>query len=242
MAVKAAKHAQTKAERLNAAKQHRDHKRAALLEQRRAVGPPVVVALLPLSADVDVERLWAGLLGACSEGTTASAAAPDGKPAGSAGGMDVDAAAPAAPGSSGAVPRLAMQTLSLADRRRARFTFLPPPANREDALAVVDLGKVAEVGRACRRGCQGGQVQSGLVQGGRPAAGRAPERGGRQQTGRRGAAPAGAGLPPEPQSRRLLGFFRSTSAVPAASPPRLAVCRAADCAAGAAGRRAGGDG
>lgn len=42
-------------------------------------------------------------------------------------------------------PPLAMTTLSLAERRKARFTFLPPPADRSDPLAIVELGRSAEV-------------------------------------------------------------------------------------------------
>jgi hypothetical protein len=124
--------AQSKAERLNAARQQREAKRAAVLEARRGAGPPRVVALLPLSADVDVPRLWGGLLAACSaafdDGGDAAAAA-----AAAGGGMEVDAAAPLAPA-----------TLALADRRRLRFTFLPPPAPRDDPLAIVELARAAE--------------------------------------------------------------------------------------------------
>lgn len=130
--------AQSKAERLNASKQQRDKKRAAVLEARRTAGPPRVIALLPLSADVDVPRLWAGLLAACSADADAGAAAA---PAGGKGssGMDVEMS-----GGGGAAPPLAPATLALADRRRVRFTFLPPPEAREDPLAIVELGRCAE--------------------------------------------------------------------------------------------------
>lgn len=127
--------AQSKAERLNAAKQQRDKKRAATLEARRTAGPPRVVALLPLSDDVDVPRLWAGLLAAFS-GEDAAAHAGSGKAA--AGGMDVDAASVGA-------PPLVMTTLSVPERRRVRFTLLPPPEARDDPLAAVELGRCAEV-------------------------------------------------------------------------------------------------
>ena len=124
--------AQSKAERVNAAKQQRDKKRATALEHRRNVGPPRVVALLPLSDDVDVPRLWAGLLAAFSE--DAGAAPSGGKP----GGMDVDAGTAAA-------PPLLPTTLSVPDRRRVRFTLLPPPGARDDPLAIVELARCAEV-------------------------------------------------------------------------------------------------
>jgi hypothetical protein len=149
--VKAGRAAQTKHDRLNAAKQQRDQKRAAALEQRRSAGPPRVVALLPLSADVDVERLWASLLASCSVGlTSADDVIGGGKAAAAAaGGMEIDAAQPAANGSSsggvqGPCPPLATTTLSLVDRRRVRYCFLPPPAARDDPLAIVELGRSAE--------------------------------------------------------------------------------------------------
>lgn len=139
--VKAARSgAQSKAERLNAAKQQRDKKRAAALEARRTAGPPRVVALLPLSEDVDVPRLWAGLLAAFSSDDAAPHAG-GGKAA--QGGMDVDAG-PSGAAASAALP-LAMTTLSAPERRRLRFTLLPPPEARDDPLAIVELGRCAEV-------------------------------------------------------------------------------------------------
>lgn len=126
--------AQSKAERLNAARQQREAKRAAVLEARRGAAPPRVVALLPLSADVDVDRLWSGLLAACSSPLDdGGAAAPA---AAAAGGMEVELDV--------ASPPLAPATLALADRRRLRFTFLPPPSPRDDPLAVVELARAAE--------------------------------------------------------------------------------------------------
>jgi hypothetical protein len=50
----------------------RDAKRNELLEARRRHSAPVVVAILPLSNDVDPAPLWAGLLAAA--GTPAAAA------------------------------------------------------------------------------------------------------------------------------------------------------------------------
>ena len=51
-------------QRHNEAKQARERKRSESLQQRRREGPPTVVALLPLSAEVDAERLWHLLLSA----------------------------------------------------------------------------------------------------------------------------------------------------------------------------------
>lgn len=126
-----------------------DKKRAQLLEQRRAVGPPVVVVLLPLSGAVDVQRLWGGLLAACDSGVAAKG--------GSDAGMETDA------GEAVARPLLP-HTLSLAERRKVRFTFLPPPANREDLLAVVELGKAAEVSAGRGVGARGGVGAGGAQQ------------------------------------------------------------------------------
>lgn len=139
--VKAARSgAQSKAERLNAAKQQREKKRAAALEARRTAGPPRIVALLPLSEDVDVPRLWGGLLAAFN-GDDAAASVAGGKAAGR--GMEIDAV-PSSAVAAAALP-LAMTTLSAPERRRLRFTLLPPPEARDDPLAIVELGRCAEV-------------------------------------------------------------------------------------------------
>lgn len=139
--VKAARSgAQSKAERLNAAKQQREKKRAAALEARRTAGPPRIVALLPLSEDVDVPRLWGGLLAAFNGDDAAASVAGD-KAAGR--GMELDAV-PSSAVAAVALP-LAMMTLSAPERRRLRFTLLPPPEARDDPLAIVELGRCAEV-------------------------------------------------------------------------------------------------
>lgn len=139
--------AQSKAERLNAARQQREQKRAAVLEARRTAGPPRVVALLPLSADVDAPRLWAALLGACSAGDEHGKAASSKAD----GGMELDT--PGGAAANAATAPMAMTTLALHERRRTRFTFLPPPAARDDPLAIVELARSAEVGpNACRGG------------------------------------------------------------------------------------------
>ena len=125
--------AELKADRAAASKQQRNRRRAALFAQRRNRVPPHVAALLPLSHDVDVQRLWGGLLAACSDGD--EHAAP-GSSSRAADGMDVDADHSCA--------ALAMTTLALAGRQRVRFTLLPPPAARTDPLAIVELGRSAD--------------------------------------------------------------------------------------------------
>ncbi len=117
----------SKADRLNAARQQRERKRAGLVDARRAGGPPRLVALLPLSADADARRAWEGLVAACN------ADAGGGK---AAGGMEVEATGAGAP--------LERVTLSLPDRRRVRLALLPPLSDRSDPLAAVELGRAAE--------------------------------------------------------------------------------------------------
>uniref|UniRef100_A0A383VWG4 Bms1-type G domain-containing protein n=1 Tax=Tetradesmus obliquus TaxID=3088 RepID=A0A383VWG4_TETOB len=113
--IKSASHS-NKLERAQASKQHRDAKRNELLEARRRHSAPVVVAILPLSADVNPAPLLAGLLAAAgSPGTTAAAA--DGS----------------------------LCTILAQGRRRVRLTLLPAPLDRDDPLAIVDLAKAAEV-------------------------------------------------------------------------------------------------
>lgn len=130
-----------KADRVNAAKQQRDRKRAELLEARRTKGPPCLVALLPLSDDVDVQTLWDGLLAACREPTEdpASASTAAGN------GMEVEVEASGVTDKSGPTTPLAPITMSLPDRRKIKFTFLPPPVDRSDPLAVVEIGRAAEI-------------------------------------------------------------------------------------------------
>lgn len=135
--IKTARSTQNKAERLNAAKQQRDKKRAQVLEARRTTVAPRLIALLPLSADVDVKSIWQGLLQACQASEPAPATAAASKT--DEMGMDIEL-----PNAEGAPP-MQMQTLSLPDRRRLRFTFLPPPSDLSDPLAIVDVGRAAEV-------------------------------------------------------------------------------------------------
>jgi pre-rRNA-processing protein TSR1 len=145
-----------KADRLNSAKQQRDRKRAELLEARRTQGPPCIVAILPLSDDVDVQLLWDGLLAACREDTITSsskagtsAPVPSAAVAGNENGMEVDVDDDKNIKKSGKditiTNPLAPITMSLPERRKIKFTFLPPPVDRTDPLAVVEIGRAAEV-------------------------------------------------------------------------------------------------
>ena len=56
-------------QRQNETKQLRERKRSQSLAQRRREGPPIVVAFLPLSADVDASGLWQLVLGAFAGGS-----------------------------------------------------------------------------------------------------------------------------------------------------------------------------
>lgn len=121
----------------------RDSKRQELLAQKRHHTPPLVVAILPLSAAVDIPRLWHGLRLAClnPQGLAATATGiPDATAIAisSNAGMDVDsdmdlllaAGAPLEP-----------VTVVVAGRTRTRMTLLPPPVARCDPLAIVDIAR-----------------------------------------------------------------------------------------------------
>jgi hypothetical protein len=82
---------------------------------------------------VDEERAWQALLASCALGALGSSAPQQGGRPGKAQGMDVDAA-----------PRVPT-TVSLAPRHNRQITFIPPPADRSDLLAVVEVAKCAEV-------------------------------------------------------------------------------------------------
>lgn len=98
-----------------------------------------MVALLPLSDEVDIQALWNGLLDVTACSTTASAGHENGNNNSGQGMMDVEIEAQAA------LHTLAPTTTSLQDRRNIAFTFLPPPVDRSDALAVVEVGRAADV-------------------------------------------------------------------------------------------------
>ena len=139
--------AATKAERALQSKQSRDAKRQQALEaRRRREGAPLVVALLPLSDEADAGALWARLHEAVA---AAAAGAPGGgqqqqqqhggkQQHDDAAMMDVEASA-AAPAD------MRPHTVTVQARTRLRLTLLPPPRDRGDPLAYVDLGRAADV-------------------------------------------------------------------------------------------------
>lgn len=108
---------QRRADRLNAAKQAREAKRAAVLASRRAPSGPRAVAVLPLSRDVDAREAWTALLAACG----------------------VDAV--------GKEDAFSPRVVSPPEARRTRLLLLPPPGEetREDPFLAVDVGRAAQV-------------------------------------------------------------------------------------------------
>lgn len=118
--------ANSKAERINAAKLHRENKRADVMAQRRnSQHAPRVVALLPLSQTVDAVAAWDFFLNAC---------ASSGKSTSGADGMDMTGSWPLVP-----------TTASLAPRQHQQLTVLPPPSDSGNPLAVVELARIAEI-------------------------------------------------------------------------------------------------
>ncbi|GLI68047.1 hypothetical protein VaNZ11_012370 [Volvox africanus] len=107
----------------------RDAKRQQLLEKKRRIAAPVVVAVLPLSADVDVSRFFHGLRHACEHGGSSIN--------GDDADVETDILMSAGP--------LHPTTVHVAARPRVRLTILPPPSDRSDPLAVADLGRCAEL-------------------------------------------------------------------------------------------------
>ncbi|CAL8469855.1 g9397 [Coccomyxa elongata] len=128
-----------KMQRLNEAKQLRERKKNEVMAQRRQQGPPPVVAFLPLSEEVDFPALWRLVLSAFAAGPPGKAVQP--KKKGGAEDMEADE-----PSTSGAEDYpLVPTTVAVPGRAKQRFTFLPPPSNRGDPLAAVELGKTAEL-------------------------------------------------------------------------------------------------
>lgn len=113
--VKSLRKNQSKADRLNIAKQLRDKKRADVIQAKRMAGymPPKVVALLPLSAQVDVAGFWNELLKACDES------------------MEMTEMVPV--------------TMCAGPQKKVKVTVLPPPRDMEDPLEIVDMGKSADI-------------------------------------------------------------------------------------------------
>lgn len=127
--IKAGNAAQNKAARLNAAKQQRDRQRSQLLEVRRASVPPLVVAIIPLSKDVDVGRIWSAATAACL-----SVNEDDSISEGDAHMKGVDC-----------TDSLKLMTLNFAERKRAAFTFVPPVSTGiGDPMDILDIGRCAD--------------------------------------------------------------------------------------------------
>ncbi|GFR48760.1 hypothetical protein Agub_g10580, partial [Astrephomene gubernaculifera] len=136
-----------KLQRHLAARQSREAKRQELLEKKRRVAAPVVVGVLPLSEEVDVSRFWHGLRHACEHGNLGAAASAAGTSAADDAAAAVGAAAEADMELDLLMSAGPLQptTVHVATRGRVRLTLLPPPAVRNDPLAIADLGRCVEV-------------------------------------------------------------------------------------------------
>jgi hypothetical protein len=111
-----------------------------------------------LTQEVDVPLLWSNLLEACdmpAPGSQAGGGAKSRRPSTSEAAaahqdtmMGLDGT-PALNGSGKAGSEVLQQlracTVGVMGRPKLRLTLLPPPADRSDPLAVVELGKAAEV-------------------------------------------------------------------------------------------------
>lgn len=124
--VKSLRKNQSKADRLNVAKQLRDKKRADVIQAKRMAGymPPRVVALLPLSEDVDVIGFWNEFRVACTHDANTN-----GNNA-----METEMGTELRP-----------VTMCAGPQKKVKVTVLPPPKNMSDPLEIVDLGKCADV-------------------------------------------------------------------------------------------------
>jgi hypothetical protein len=145
-----APHSQNRAQRLHAAKQQREAKRAHLLAQRRLVVAPRVVLLLPLSAWVDVQPLWSALVTACASGGTDAVGtqAPEQQRQQNGGGGDaMETEQHAQHGMAPLDNRhpLAPRTLFGGGKGKQGVTLLSPPVDRSDPLALIDAGKAADL-------------------------------------------------------------------------------------------------
>ena len=118
---------QSKADRLNSAKQMREKKRAEVIEARRMAGsmPPRVVSIMPLSAEVNVGAFWDAFVGACRTDHDAQ----------KQNGMDVDEMRHEA---------MVPLTVHTGRQNKVKVTIIPPPADMMDPLALVDIAKCAD--------------------------------------------------------------------------------------------------
>lgn len=126
--VKSLRKNQSKADRVNAAKQLREKKRAETVQAKRmaAFMPPRIVALLPLSAETNVRHFWKTFIDACvnynvqgEEGDGAS--------------MEMEMGEAMAP-----------ITVFAGPQKKVKVTILPPPADMNDPLGLTELGKYAD--------------------------------------------------------------------------------------------------
>ena len=124
--IKSQRKNQSKAERLNAAKQVRDKKRAETMQAKRMAAflPPRVVAILPLSAESNTSGFWDKLVHVAQH---SGEAVDDGN----AMGEDV-------------TQERRPITVVASRQKKIKLTLLPPLTNVSDPFAVIDLGKCAD--------------------------------------------------------------------------------------------------
>lgn len=124
---------QSRADRLNEAKQLRDKKRQEVIQAKRMASmmPPRVVAVMPMSERVDVQGFWTRFLAACSEDTSG----PSGVVGTGGDTMDLEMDHDKA-----LVPR----TVLAGPQKKVKLTVVPS-LNNSDPLAVIDVAKSADV-------------------------------------------------------------------------------------------------
>lgn len=125
---------QSRADRLNEAKQVRDRKRQEVIHAKRMIAamPPRVVAVMPMSGGVDLRAFWSRLVAACGEDAGAAGGCGDGS-------MEVEVEVEVALDEP-LVPR----TLVAGPQKKVKLTLVPS-LNGSDPLAVIDVAKSADV-------------------------------------------------------------------------------------------------
>ena len=123
---------QSRADRLNEAKQVRDRKRQEVIHAKRMIAamPPRVVAVMPMSGGVDLRAFWSRLVAACGEDAGAAGGCGDGS-------MEVEVEVAL---DEPLVPR----TLVAGPQKKVKLTLVPS-LNGSDPLAVIDVAKSADV-------------------------------------------------------------------------------------------------
>jgi hypothetical protein len=123
---------QSRADRLNEAKQVRDRKRQEVIHAKRMIAamPPRVVAVMPMSGGVDLRAFWSRLVAACGEDAGAAGGCGDGA-------MEVEVEVAL---DEPLVPR----TLVAGPQKKVKLTLVPS-LNGSDPLAVIDVAKSADV-------------------------------------------------------------------------------------------------